>query len=188
MKSLLNIKKTVIAAVLLFAATSCEKEDFLIFTATTNGTLSIQNELQPVYKLSNATSTNIAERLVWNEPDFDAPTTVTYLAEFSTDSNFSSINLDSGDTSNNHFGISISDLITMATALGLDEDPSTTNDAGEPNTKGSVYARVKAFAGSTSSGANQVVLTSPTVILNIEMLEAAASCEDATLSTWGACW
>jgi len=185
MKSLLNIKKTVIAAVLLFAATSCEKEDFLIFTATTNGTLSIQNELQPVYKLSNATSTNIAERLVWNEPDFDAPTTVTYLVEFSTDSNFSSINLDSGDTSNNHFGISISDLIGMATALGLDEDPSTTNDAGEPNTKGSVYARVKAFAGSTSSGANQVVLTSPTVILNIEMLEAAASCEDATLSTWG---
>ena len=185
MKSILNIKNIVIVAVLLFTTTACEKEDFLIFTATTNGTISFQNELQPVYKLSNATSTNIAERLVWNSPDFEAPTTATYLVELSTDSNFSSINLDSGDTSNNHFGISVSDLIEMATSLGLDEDPSTTNDAGEPNTTGVVYARVKAFAGSTSSGANQAVLTSSTVALNIEMLEAAASCEDAVLSTWG---
>lgn len=185
MKSILNIKNIVIATVLLFTATACEKEDFLIFTATTNGTISFENELQTVYKLSNATATNIAERLVWNSPDFDAPTTATYLVELSTDSNFSSIDLDSGDTSNTHFGISVSDLIEIATILGLDEDPSTTNDAGEPNTTGVVYARVKAFAGGTSGGANQVVLTSPTVALNIEMLEAAASCEEVVLSTWG---
>lgn len=185
MKSILNIKNIVIAAVMLFTINACEKEDFLIFTATTNGTINFQNELQPVYKLSNATSTNIAERMVWNSPDFDAPTTSTYLVELSTDSNFSSIDLNSGDTSNNHFGISVSDLIELATTLGLDEDPSTNNEAGEPNTKGVVYARVKAFAGGTSSGANQVVLTSSTVALNIEMLEAAASCEEAVLSTWG---
>lgn len=175
----------IVAAVLLFTATACEKEDFLVFTATTNSTLSFENSINPVYKISNATSSNIAERLVWNAPDFGAPTTVTYLVELSTDKNFSSINLDSGDTSNNHYGISVSDLIEIATSLGLDEDPSTTNDAGEPNTTGVVYARVKAFAGSSSSGANQAALTSSAISLNIEMLEAAASCEEVSLSTWG---
>ena len=70
MKSILNFSKTVIAAALLFLIAACEKEDFLVFTATTDGTLSFQNEIQPVYKLSNATSSNIAERLVWNAPDF----------------------------------------------------------------------------------------------------------------------
>ena len=107
MKSILNFSKTVIAAALLFLIAACEKEDFLVFTATTDGTLSFQNEIQPVYKLSNATSSNIAERLVWNAPDFEAPTTVTYLVELSTAKSFATINMNSGDTSNNHFGISV---------------------------------------------------------------------------------
>ena len=130
----------------------------MVFTATTDDTISFQNEIQPVYKLSNATSSNIAERLVWNKPDFEAPTTVTYLVELSTAKSFSTINMNSGDTSNNHFGISVANLIDVAVELGLDEDPSTSNADGEPNTKGTVYARVKAFAGGTSSGANQAVL------------------------------
>ena len=46
MKSILNIKNIVIAAVMLFTINACEKEDFLIFTATTNGTINFQNELQ----------------------------------------------------------------------------------------------------------------------------------------------
>ena len=91
MKSILNFSKTVIAAALLFLIAACEKEDFLVFTATTDGTLSFQNEIQPVYKLSNATSSNIAERLVWNAPDFEAPTTVTYLVELSTAKSFATI-------------------------------------------------------------------------------------------------
>ena len=185
MKSIINFSKIVTVAMLLFATIACEKEDFLVFTATTNGTLSFQNEVQSVYKLSNATSSNIAERFVWNEPDFDAPTTVTYLVEISTSSDFSSISMNSGDTSNNHFGVTVANLIEIATALGLDEDPSTNDANGEPNTTGVVYARVKAFAGGTSSGANQAQITSSPVTLNIEMIEVAGSCEDASLSTWG---
>jgi len=185
MKSIINFSKIVTVAMLLFATIACEKEDFLVFTATTNGTLSFQNEVQSVYKLSNATSSNIAERFVWNEPDFDAPTTVTYLVEISTSSDFSSISMNSGDTSNNHFGVTVANLIEIATALGLDEDPSTNDANGEPNTTGVAYARVKAFAGGTSSGANQAQITSNPVTLNIEMIEVAGSCEDASLSTWG---
>ena len=170
---------------LMWGTVACEKEDFLIFTATTDGTLSIQNEVQSVYKLSNATATNIAERLVWNAPDFDAPTTVTYVVELSSTSNFSTVSFNSGDTSNTHFGITVANLIDIATAMGLDEDPSTNNANGDPNTTGMVYARVKAFAGSSSSGANAALLTSAVVTMNIEMIEAAGSCDAVSLSTWG---
>jgi len=185
MKSIIKFSKLITFSILLWGTVACEKEDFLIFTATTNDTLSIQNEIQSVYKLSNATATNIAERLVWNTPDFEAPTTITYKVELSAKSDFSSVDFDSGDTSNNHFGISVSNLIDIATSLGLDEDPSTNDTNGNPNNIGVVYARVKAFAGSSSSGANSVTLTSATLSMNIELIEAAGSCEEVTLSTWG---
>lgn len=185
MKSIINFSKLITAVALLLGTVACEKEDFLIFTATTDGTLSIQNEVQSVYKLSNATASNIAERLVWNTPDFDAPTTVTYVVELSSNSGFSTVNFNSGDTSNNHFGITVANLIDIATALGLDEDPSTNDANGDPNNTGVVYARVKAYAGSSSSGANGALLTSPVATMNIEMIEAAGSCDAASLSTWG---
>ena len=185
MKSIIKFSKIVTAIALMWGTVACEKEDFLIFTATENGTLSIQNEVQSVYKLSNATASNIAERLVWNTPDFEAPTTVTYVVELSSNSNFSTVSFNSGDTSNTHFGITVANLIDIATALGLDEDPSTNDANGNPNTTGMVYARVKAFAGSSSSGANGALLTSAVVTMNIEMIEVAGSCAEATLSTWG---
>jgi hypothetical protein len=185
MKSIIKLSKIVAAVALLWGTVACEKEDFLIFTATTNDTLSIQNEVQSVYKLSNATSSNIAERLVWNTPDFDAPTTVTYVVELSSDAGFSTVNFNSGDTSNTHFGISVANLIEIATTLGLDEDPNTTAADGEPNNAGIIYARVKAFAGSSSSGANGALLTSETARMNIEMIEAAGSCAESILTTWG---
>ena len=56
-------------------------------------------------KYLNQTSNNISERLVWNAPDFDAPTTVTYVVDISTNSDFSTIDMSSGDTSNNHLGV-----------------------------------------------------------------------------------
>jgi hypothetical protein len=185
MKSIIKLSKIVAAVALLWGTVACEKEDFLIFTAITNDTLSIQNEVQSVYKLSNATSSNIAERLVWNTPDFDAPTTVTYVVELSSDAGFSTVNFNSGDTSNTHFGISVANLIEIATTLGLDEDPNTTAADGEANNAGIIYARVKAFAGSSSSGANGALLTSETARMNIEMIEAAGSCAESILTTWG---
>ncbi|KRO87415.1 MAG: SusE domain-containing protein [Bacteroidetes bacterium] len=185
MKTKLNFNKLILLTFLIASIVSCEKEDYLIFTALNQKEVKFQNEFQPVYKLSKETSSNIAERLVWNEPDFDAPTTITYVVEISTDSSFSTIDMSSGDTSNNHLGVMVKSMLELAETLGLDEDPSTTNSDGSANNTGTVYARVTAYAGTSSSGANQSKTTSKTVSMSIEMLEVSAACTPASLSTWG---
>ncbi len=98
---------------------------------------------------------------------------------------FPQIALSSGDTSNIHYGVRVSDLIDIAVGLGLDEDPSTNNADGTPNTTATLYARVKAFAGSSSDGANASMIVSSGAMMNIEMIEVAAACTEAELSTWG---
>ena len=74
MKIMTKIFKTFAVVSLIFATViSCDNEDYLIFTAVNEKEVTFHNEFLPVYKLSTATGTNVAERLVWNEPDFGAP-------------------------------------------------------------------------------------------------------------------
>ena len=185
MKTILKFSKLLLFTFLIVNISSCEKEDYLIFTAINQKEVKFQNEFQDVYKISAQTSNNISERLVWNAPDFDAPTTVTYVVEFSINSDFSTIDMSSGDTSNNHLGVKVSSMLEFAETLGLDDDPSTTFSDGSPNNIGMVYARVTAYAGTSSSGANQSSTVSKTASMNIEVLENVGACTDATLSNWG---
>ena len=76
-------KKIMIASLMMVAIVSCDNEDYLIFTAVNEKEVKFQNEFLPVYKLSSATASNVAERLVWNEPDFGAPATITYVVVLS---------------------------------------------------------------------------------------------------------
>ena len=185
MKTILKFSKLLLFTFLIVNISSCEKEDYLIFTAINQKEVKFQNEFQDVYKISAQTSNNISERLVWNAPDFDAPTTVTYVVEFSINSDFSTIDMSSGDTSNNHLGVKVSSMLEFAETLGLDDDPSTTFSDGSPNNTGMVYARVTAYAGTSSSGANQSSTVSKTASMNIEVLENVGACTDASLSNWG---
>tara|TARA_X000000368_G_scaffold45622_1_gene32734 strand:- start:879 stop:2009 length:1131 start_codon:yes stop_codon:yes gene_type:complete len=185
MKTILKFSKLLLFTFLIVNISSCEKEDYLIFTAINQKEVKFQNEFQDVYKISAQTSNNISERLVWNAPDFDAPTTVTYVVEFSINSDFSTIDMSSGDTSNNHLGVKVSSMLEFAETLGLDDDPNTTFSDGSPNNTGMVYARVTAYAGTSSSGANQSSTVSKTASMNIEVLENVGACTDATLSNWG---
>ena len=185
MKTILKFSKLLLFTFLIVNISSCEKEDYLIFTAINQKEVKFQNEFQDVYKISQQTSNNISERLVWNAPDFDAPTTVTYVVEFSTNSDFSTIDMSSGDTSNNHLGVKVSSMLEFAETLGLDDDPNTTFSDGSPNNTGMVYARVTAYAGTSSSGANQSSTVSKTASMNIEVLENVGACTDAALSNWG---
>ena len=185
MKTILKFSKLLLFTFLIVNISSCEKEDYLIFTAINQKEVKFQNEFQDVYKISAQTSNNISERLVWNAPDFDAPTTVTYVVDFSINSDFSTIDMSSGDTSNNHLGVKVSSMLEFAETLGLDDDPSTTFSDGSPNNTGMVYARVTAYAGTSSSGANQSSTVSKTASMNIEVLENVGACTDATLSNWG---
>ena len=185
MKTILKFSKLLLFTFLIVNISSCEKEDYLIFTAINQKEVKFQNEFQDVYKISQQTSNNISERLVWNAPDFDAPTTVTYVVDISTNSDFSTIDMSSGDTSNNHLGLKVSSMLEFAETLGLDDDPSTTFSDGSPNNTGMVYARVTAYAGTSSSGANQSSTISKTASMNIEVLENVGACTDAALSNWG---
>ena len=126
MKTILKFSKLLLFTFLIVNISSCEKEDYLIFTAINQKEVKFQNEFQDVYKISQQTSNNISERLVWNAPDFDAPTTVTYVVDISTNSDFSTIDMSSGDTSNNHLGLKVSSMLEFAETLGLDDDPNTT--------------------------------------------------------------
>ena len=72
----------------------------------------------------------------------------------------------------------------MADSLGLDSDPKTTDDQGNPNNTGTVYFRVKAFVG-TGQGTNEVQSTSELMPLNISVLEEADSGSGIELSPWG---
>lgn len=177
-------KRFIAVAFLMVAVISCDNEDYLIFTAVSQNEVKFQNEFLPIYKLSSVTSSNIVERLVWNEPDFNAPTTVTYVVELSTSSNFSSIAMSSGDLSSTNLAILVKDLLTIAESLGLDEDGNTTNSDGSPNNVGKLYARVTAYAGTTSTGANASSVKSSVATINIELLETAG-CEEPTISNWG---
>ena len=185
MKTILKFSKLLLFTFLIVNITSCEKEDYLIFTAINQKEVKFQNEFQDVYKISNQTSNNISERLVWNAPDFDAPTTVTYVVDISTNSDFSTIDMSSGDTSNNHLGLKVSSMLEFAETLGLDDDPNTTFSDGTPNNTGMVYVRVTAYAGTSSSGANQSSTVSKTASMNIEVLENVGACTDSVLSNWG---
>ena len=186
MKIMTKIFKTFAVVSLIFATViSCDNEDYLIFTAVNEKEVKFQNEFLPVYKLSTATGTNVAERLVWNEPDFGAPSTITYVVEVSTSSSFGNIVMNSGDLSANHLALRVKDLVAIAESLGLDEDASTTNSDGSPNNAATLYVRVSAYAGTTSTGANPSTTTSEAATMNIEMLEISGACAEASLSTWG---
>lgn len=186
MKTTYNIlKKLTIASMMMFAIISCDNEDYLIFTAINEEEVKIQNEFLPVYKLSEQTKSNVMERFVWNEPDFGAPSTITYVFEVSTSSNFSSIDLSSGDISDNNFALSVKSAWDLATSIGLDDDPSTNASDGSPNNSGVLYARVKAFAGTSSTGANSSSTTSKISSVNIEIIEKSLDCEEALISSFG---
>ncbi len=121
---------------------SCSTDDDVVFIAQPDiEGINFTNSFNESYILTPATSGNIAERFVWNTVDFDVPTNITYQLQGSTSEDFSSFDI-IGATGKNNIGVKVSQLKTLATDAGLDNDAKTE----APNT-GSVYFRVKAFAG-----------------------------------------
>lgn len=153
--------------------TSCENEDYLVFTAAEpSDAVTLLSDIQPNYLISESTASNIAERIVWSEPDFGAPTPNVYIVEMSLNSDFSTIDKSSGDIAENFMSLLVSDLLVMAEAKGL-----------SPGDSGSVYGRITAYAGSSSASA-AISSTSTVFSMNIEMLEVD-SCDELVLSNWG---
>ncbi|MCB7480725.1 SusF/SusE family outer membrane protein [Christiangramia sediminis] len=155
--------------------TSCEHDDDVVFVAQPDADgISFVNSTAATYTLTNQTGSNIAERFVWSEVEFDAPTTVTYELQGSTTSDFSNADI-IGTTSENNLAVTVSQMMSLAADAGLDNDP-TTEEA--PNT-GSIFFQVRAYAG--TDGSNGLNATSEPISVNVTLPEAAEEGEPAKM-------
>lgn len=144
--------------------TSCEHDDDVVFVAQPDPEgIMFTNSTAESYTLTNQTSANIAERFVWNEVDFNAPTPVTYELQGSTVSDFSGFDV-IGTTSQNNLAVTVSQLMDLAEDAGLDNDPNTPMD-----NSGEVYFRVRAYAGDGAS--NSLEEISEMISLNVVLPE-----------------
>lgn len=167
--------------------TSCEHDDDVVFVAQPDPEgVSFSNSFSSNYTLTSAASGNLAERFVWNEVDFTAPTTVTYELQGSADSDFSSFDV-IGTTSETNLGVTISQMMSLAEDAGLDNDPNTED---MPNS-GQIYFRVRAYAG--TDGGNGLEALSEAQALTVTLPEMGEAEEtkmnlfmvgDATAAGW----
>ena len=143
-------------------------EDAPIFTISEgDADIAFQNTFAAEYLLSDQTETNIAERFIWNTPDFGTPVNVTYELYGGTQNVYDSASLVASSTETN-VGITVEQMLEFADELGLDNDPTTTDADGNPNNKGVVFFWVNAFTG---SGNDSPSVLSDSVALNITVIE-----------------
>lgn len=159
--------------------TSCSEEDDIVFVAQEDPEgIAFTNTTSETYILSSSSSGNLAERFVWNEVDFGTPTTITYELQGSATQDFAEPTI-IGTTSETNLGVTVGKVMSLATEAGLDNDPNSE----APNT-GTVYFRVRAFAG--TDGGNALEQISEPMALNVELLEATDAGGSAVqLSSWG---
>ena len=161
---------------LLLFSLSCEDDNSPIFIAheDANGIVFL-NSFAPQYLLSEETRTNIADRLVWNSPEFGVETNINYEIEAALDEGFSEFEL-LGSTSETNFTILIADLLGFASDLNLDDDPTTTDSNGLVNNSGVVFIRIKASLGVDSDVNNTYTDAQAINISIIERIDTTA-CE-----------
>ncbi len=153
----------------VFFFPACEEKNELIFVAKPDPDgIMFTNSLADVYLLSEETSENVAERFVWEAADFDVPTNVTYELQGSITEDFQDSVL-MGSTSATNLAVTVEQLLEFAEALGLDDDPTTTDPSGNPNNTGLVYLRLKAYPGAGTG--NSMIIYSTPVGINIRVLE-----------------
>lgn len=153
-----------LAFVALLSFNACTQDDDIVFVAQPDPEgIQFSNSLQSTYVLPSANPDNLAERFVWNEVDFQAPTTISYELQGSVSEAFDSYMV-IGSTGSNNLGVTIGQMLDLAEEAGLDNDPETEM----PNT-GTVYFKVRAFAGEGEGNALEEF--SEILSVNVELPE-----------------
>ncbi len=154
-----------LAFVALLSFSACTQDDDIVFVAQPDPEgIQFSNSFQNTYVLPAGNPDNLAERFVWNDVDFDAPTTITYELQGSTDQAFGDFMV-IGSTDSNNLGVTIGQMRELAEDAGLDNDPET-----EMPNVGTVYFKVRAFAGDGEGNALEEF--SEPVSINVELPEA----------------
>lgn len=161
-----------LAFVALLSFNACTQDDDIVFVAQPDPEgIQFSNSLQSMYTLPSGNPDNLAERFVWNEVDFEAPTTISYELQGSASETFDSYMV-IGSTGNNNLGVTIGQMLELAEEAGLDNDPET----DMPNA-GTLYFKVRAFAGEGEGNALEEF--SEVVSVNVELPEAEEEGEPA---------
>lgn len=163
-----------LALAALFVFNACDSDDDVVFVAQPDEEgISFTNTFSDVYTLASRNSDNLAERFVWEDVDFDAPTTITYELQGSTDAEFGDFDV-LGNTSGNNIGVTVGEMLSLAEDAGLDNDPLT-----EAPNQGQIYFRVSAYAGDGEGNALEQM--SEVEALTVELPEAEDDGEEDEL-------
>ena len=174
-----NIKLLGLFILIAFGAVSCENDDNLLITSQEPSEhVMFTNTFLNEYVLTSETRNNIAERFVWNSPNFGIGSPSSYDLQGSVTEDFSEITT-LGSTSENNFGVTVNQMLALATLAGLDNDP---NSEDMPNT-GSLYFRVRAYIGDGGSNAPESI--SEVATLQVLLPEATGPGSGIGLSPWG---
>ena len=161
-----------LAFVALLSFNACTQDDDIVFVAQPDPEgIQFSNSLQNTYVLPSGNPDNLAERFVWNEVDFEAPTTISYELQGSATEAFDNYMV-VGSTGSNNLGVTIGQMLDLAEEAGLDNDPETEL----PNT-GTIYFKVRAFAGDGEGNALEEF--SEILSVNVELPEAEEEGEPA---------
>ncbi|MEN3324988.1 SusE domain-containing protein [Mariniflexile soesokkakense] len=163
-----------ICTVTLF--TNCTDDDSHVFIADLSSeTIAFQNSFASEYLLSKETKNNIADRLIWNATTLGVNND--YEVQSDIDSEFANP-ISIGTTNATNYAVLVGQLLDLASQLGLDDDPATTDSSGNPNNAGIVYFRVKSIIGNGGAGTQEIVSDIQSV--NIKLLEktvATTTCD-----------
>ncbi|TDN87630.1 uncharacterized protein DUF5019 [Salegentibacter sp. 24] len=166
-----------LAFIALISFNACTQDDDIVFVAQPDPEgIQFSNSFQGAYVLPAGNPDNLAERFVWEEVDFEAPTTITYELQASADQSFGDFMV-IGNTGGNNLGVTVGQMRQLAEDAGLDNDPETEM----PNT-GTVYFRVRAFAG--EGAGNALEEFSEPVSINVELPEAVEEEEESKLELY----
>ncbi|SDG73758.1 SusE outer membrane protein [Psychroflexus sediminis] len=156
-----KILKLMMVFFALVAFNACSDDDTIEFTTQAPPEqISFTNDFSSEYLLSELFAQNNAERFVWMAPDFGVPTPVTYELQGSTDFEFTEPVV-LAETTNQQTAITVGQLLSLAEAAGLDNDPETDN----PDT-GELFFRVRAQIG-TENAENSPETISEVTTLNV---------------------
>ena len=163
------MKKTIFIFVALLSVlgfNACSEDDDFTFVAKPDAEgIAFENTFLESYPLSVANADNLAERFVWNKVDFGAPTPVKYELQASITESFEGIEVLASDLTETNYGVTVKNLLDLATSAGLDNDPET-----EAPNAGALYFRVRAYVGDAAAKATEQL--TPVTAIQVLLTEA----------------
>ena len=167
-----NIVYKLLLVLAVINLSSCDDNEAPVFVAAPTGNINFTNNFAAEYLLSEATEDNVADRFIWGDADFGTETNITYELLGSIDPEFGTSEL-VGRTSENNSPVLVSQLLSFAEQLGLDDDPATTMPDSElPNNTGQVYFRIRAYVGTVATTTEDIL--SDIQAVNINWIETVA--------------